>query len=454
MQQDQILALLLRDPRPPCDVVRIARTAAGSTQGALGRRCGFSASQISRWENGRSPLRDIGVLQLLATALGLPLQVFGLLPDTPDGVSDRTMPGCGPTVGPVLVPMLEEDDPMRRRTLLFGVGGLTGRALLGATPAFGAADPIRSLETSLLNPPIAHVEPVQLAELRLAVAQARSVFQQAKYRDVAALMPEVLARALATRADLHTSDAVAAVNRHLAELYTLTSKLMIKVGNDRLAWTAADRALRAADACGDTLTQATTRRSWGIVLRRAGRPETARQLVLDTAAALQPELHRGTEHLSVYGSLLETGAYTAAVDGDRDTARSLIAEAAEAAGRMEAGPHSAAFNSTAVSLYQVSIARVLGDSGTAIEHARRIDPAAIPVVERRARYYSDVARAFHQWGKPEQCYRALLAAEHASPDEVRYHKAIHQITESLVRHPNARNLPGLTAFAHRTGVPV
>jgi hypothetical protein len=240
----------------------------------------------------------------------------------------------------------------------------------------------------------------------------------------------------------------------LAELYTLTSELMIKVGNDGLAWTAADRALQAADACGDILAQATTRRSWGIVLRRAGRPETARQLVLDTAASLQPELHRSTEHLSVYGSLLETGAYTAAVDGDRDTAKSLIAEAAEAAGRIEAGPHPAAFNPTAVGLYQVSIARVLGDSGTAIEHARRIDPTTIPVVERRARYYSDVARAFHQWGKPEQCYRALLAAEHASPDEVRYRKAIHQITESLVRHPNARNLPGLTAFARRTGVSV
>ncbi|MEV4056730.1 hypothetical protein AB0J55_36455 [Amycolatopsis sp. NPDC049688] len=348
----------------------------------------------------------------------------------------------------------EEDDPMRRRTLLAGAGGLAAGALAGAGPAYGAADPIRSLGTALLNPPIENAEPVSLDELRRAVAVVRSSFQQAKYGDVATLMPKVLARTMATRAELDSTDGVAMANRYLAELYTLTTELMIKVSDDRLAWTAADRALQAADACGDVLTQSTTRRSWGIVLRRSGQADTARQLVLDTAAALQPSLHRGPEHLSVYGTLLQTGAYTAAVDGDRDTAKSLIAEASDAAARVAAGPYATAFNPIAVGLYQVSIARVLGDSGAAIEHARRIDPGAIPVVERRARYYSDVARAFHQWGKPEPCYRALLAAEQASPDEVRYRPAIHRITESLIRHPNARHFPGLTAFARRTGVPV
>ncbi|HET6708209.1 helix-turn-helix transcriptional regulator [Amycolatopsis sp.] len=438
-------------PRRPGDVVRTARSAAGWTQAALGRRCGCSASQISRWETGRSPLRDIGVLRVLATALGLPIEVFGLIPDNPHGVSGRTLPVRWPTVGPVPVTKPEEDDPMRRRTLLAGAGGLAAGVLAGGSPAHGAADPIRSLGAVLLNPPIANAEPLSLDELRRTVAVVRSIFHQAKYGEVAAVMPKVLARTMATRAELDSTSGVAVANRHLAELYTLTTELMIKVSNDRLAWTAADRALQAADASGDLLTQAATRRSWGIVLRRSGQADTARQLVLDTAEALQPHLRRGPEHLAGYGTLLETAAYTAAVDGDRDTAKALIAEAAGAAARV--APHATAFNPTAVGLYQVSIARVLGDSGTAIEHARRIDPASIPVVERRARYFSDVARAFHQWGKPEQCYRALLAAEHAAPDEVRYRPAIHRITESLVRHPNAAALPGLTAFARRTGVP-
>ena len=85
------------------------------------------------------------------------------------------------------------------------------------------------------------------------------------------------------------------------------------------------------------------------------------------------------------------------------------------------------------------------------EAARRIDPTAIPLAERRARYWSDVARSFAQWGRHEQCYRALLAAERAAPDEVRYRKPVHEITTSLLRHPTAHTMPGLRAFASRVG---
>lgn len=39
----------------------------------------------------------------------------------------------------------------------------------------------------------------------------------------------------------------------------------------------------------------------------------------------------------------------------------------------------------------MSIAQVLGDNGTAIEHARTVAPGAIPTAERRGRYWVDVA---------------------------------------------------------------
>jgi len=141
------------------------------------------------------------------------------------------------------------------------------------------------------------------------------------------------------------------------------------------------------------------------------------------------------------------------VDGDRGTARTLIGEAVEAANTLGTdGNHRfTAFGPTGVGLYQISIARVLGDYGTAVEAARRIKPAGIPLAERRARYWSDVARSFHEWNKPAQCYRALLAAEQASPDEVRYRKPIQQITTDLLQQSTAHTLPGLRAFAARNG---
>jgi hypothetical protein len=104
-----------------------------------------------------------------------------------------------------------------------------------------------------------------------------------------------------------------------------------------------------------------------------------------------------------------------------------------------------------VTLYQVSITQVLGDSGTAIEHATTLSPAAIPTAERRGLYWIDVARAYHQWNKPAPCYRALLAAERCAPGEVRYRPPVYGMTEDLLRAD--QSLPGLRAFARRIGVP-
>lgn len=345
---------------------------------------------------------------------------------------------------------------MRRRTLLAGLTGLAGTAVLGA-PSLppSAGDPVGALENTLLDPPPTGV-PVALPSLGRHVAGARTIFQHGRYTDVAARLPGLLSTAMATHADATSGEDIAAANGQLAELYILASELMVKLGHDHLAWTTADRGQQAAYGSGDVLTQAAARRASAIVLRRAGRTETAQRLVVDTAAALQSDLNRGPEYLSVYGSLLSTAAYTAAVDGDRDTARTLICEAVDAASRLgvDANHRFTAFGPTGVGLYRISIARVLGDSGTAIETACRINPTSIPLVERQARYWSDVARSFHQWGKLEQCYRALLAAEHASPDEVRYRKPIQQITTSLLRDPTAHILPGLRGFARRTGAPL
>ncbi|CAL9513682.1 hypothetical protein [Streptomyces sp. enrichment culture] len=77
-----------------------------------------------------------------------------------------------------------------------------------------------------------------------------------------------------------------------------------------------------------------------------------------------------------------------------------------------------------------------------------VDPAALPTAERRARYWIDVARAFDQWGRPERCYRALLAAERAAPQEVR-RGAVRAVAAGLLRHDRA--LPGVRAFARRVG---
>lgn len=64
--------------RHPGTVVRGARTAQGMTLAELGRRTGYSAAQVSRFERGLAPLTDISVLRRFADALGLAPQILGL----------------------------------------------------------------------------------------------------------------------------------------------------------------------------------------------------------------------------------------------------------------------------------------------------------------------------------------------------------------------------------------
>lgn len=440
-------------------IVRAARLKAGLTLADLGQRCGYSPSQISRYERGVQPLTDITLLRRFAAALQIPPGVFGLTPGDGEWMGrhaehkERPTPVPGPIVGPNFR-REDGDDPVRRRELLAGAAGLASAAALGRPSGGRAKSPLRpptGLADMLYGSTAA--APVTMAALRAAVAQARADFQTARYDRLATRLPGLIATATTTR-DCADGDDRAVASSLLADAYIAAANLMVKVNDDPLALALADRALRAAETGDDPLTTADARRAVATVLRRTGRRAKARQLLISAASDIEPAGRTSRDQLSVYGTLLEVAAYTAAVDGDRLGAREFIGEAQTAAERLGYnGNHRfTAFGPTNVALYQVSIAQVLGDSGTAIAHAKTLRPAAIPTAERRGRYWIDIARAYHQWNKPEPCYRALLAAERAAPAEVRYRPPVHRIAEDLLR-ADGRALPGLRSFAHRIGLP-
>jgi len=441
-------------------IVRAARQAKGLTQAELGRCLGYSASQISRYERGIQSLTDVRLLHRFALALAIPPQALGLIPPLPAGRhaeaarSDGATYTSGLNVGTEIQPDGNED-PVRRRELFSHAAGLVGAAALGVPASgrtSGLTDPGRSLESLIYGS--ATAEPVPLRTLRAGAEQARSWFQTAHYDRLAIGLPGLIAAATATR-ESASSDERAAASTLLAEAYIVAAGFLVKLNDDAFAWTLADRALQAAQAGNDPLTAADGRRAVATVLRRTGRPARARELLDRAARDIEPGTDAGPDQLSMYGTLLQVAAYTAAVDGNRSAATELVGEARRTATRLgaDANHRHTAFGPTNVTLYQVSIAQVLGDNGTAIEHAKTLRPAEIPTAERQGRYWIDVARAFHQWGKPENCYRALLAAERAAPAEVRYRPPVHRITEDLLSADHRSALPGLRAFAGRIGLP-
>jgi transcriptional regulator with XRE-family HTH domain len=124
-------------------IVRAARLRARLTLADLGHRCGYSASQVSRYEGGVQPLTDVELLRLFANALAIPHEVFGLVPPN-IGLGTRharleegLARAFGPRVGRD-VQRKDGDDPVRRRELLAGAAGLAGSAAL-AWSAIGRA---------------------------------------------------------------------------------------------------------------------------------------------------------------------------------------------------------------------------------------------------------------------------------------------------------------------------
>jgi transcriptional regulator with XRE-family HTH domain len=437
-------------------LLRRARQARGLTQAQAGKLAGYSGATISRFETGNRRLADIDTLRRLAEALGAAPEVFGLTPDrreVPGGARAGAVPGEA-LLARLVTGLPQDGDDVRRRDMITSTAALAGAAALGRAPG-GTGTPRRpaaGLEDVLYSQ--VDAAPVRPGTLRAAITAARGDFRDARYDRVPAVLPKIIAAAQATRDNAGAGDRAEASGL-LADAYSLAADFAVKVNDDPLSWTTSDRALQAAQASGDPLAVADARRAVAVAMRRACHPGRAVDLLARACRDIEPHGSASPDQLATYGNLLTVAAYTAATAGNRHAAGTYMAEAASTAQRLGSTQSSRqpAFGEAGLTLYQVSIAQVLGDSGTAIDHARSIRPADIPTPERQGRYWVDVARAWHQWGKPEACYRALLAAERAAPAEVRCRPPVHRMTEDLLSLDTRSSLPGLRNFARRVGMP-
>jgi len=394
-------------------LIRSARIAAKLTLAEAGAVVGYSAATLSRYETGQ--LTDARAARRIAELLGVP----GRLLDGDTG---------GQGVG-----------EMRRRDVLTGAAGL---ALLPVTSATAATE---GLGAAVFAP--GDAAPVGLDVLAAQIAAARADFHGVRFQELAARLPGLLATVAATRADKPSAE----VERLAADAFNIGVNLLTKLHETGMAWSLADRALTAARASGDPYTIAESTRLAAIVMRRTEHRDGASQLLIQGADQLAAHTGlAGQLHAGVYARMLATAAYTAAVAEDRPTAEGLLAEALTAAER--APQVAAGFGPLGVASYRISVARRLGDFGRAVEAAALVDPASIPTADARARYWEDVALAFWGRGRPESAYRALLSAEAAAPQEVRFRPWAQDLTLSLLRTDVRGAMPGLRNFADRVGV--
>jgi transcriptional regulator with XRE-family HTH domain len=412
----------------PGSIIRLARLARGETQLETGRACGFSQSQISRIESGKAHAYDIRHLARLARHLGVPPHLLGLAQASVD----------------------PPEPPVNRREFV------TTAAAAVAGAAMDAAFTSELVRSRWLSD--GHLNATALPDLdvlRREVARAKIAYQACRYAQTAAQLPDLLATLDAATSAL-TGDPGLAAEALAADAYHVAASLQLKLGNEGPAWMAADASMRAAQRSQDAIAIASSARIVTHVLMDAGRhcdAEAFARLMAEKLAATWAQ-EPANDALAVYGSLLLRGAIAAARSGNAASADELLDEAQDAGRQLgaERNLRWTAFGPTNVRLHRVNVATVLGNAGDALARAKGIELEKVPITERRVSFLIDVAAAYLQWGKHEQAYQALCAAERLAPQELAARPAVRQfISDAWAGAPPPLSRR-VEALAQRTGV--
>jgi tetratricopeptide (TPR) repeat protein len=348
--------------------------------------------------------------------------------------------------------------PVRRRQLLAGLAA-TAATAAGVTAITGPASSegipapgdllIANVRDAMLGLGPAPVDST-LDQLQAGLASAMTEFRSCQYHRLAHRFP----RLVSTVHAIASSDSAQA-STLLADTYTLVTRMLIKLedAGGQLGWMAADRAATFATSAQTPMANAEAARNLAVLARRAGWHSQAMQIALQ--AADRPELRDGgAEHTAERGLLIQSASYSAAKRGDQSAMRELTNEAAAIAAhlgnRTLLRDHGGGFSPATVELHRISAEYSIGEPGAALAAAKRIVPAQLPSVERRARYFADVAQAFGQLGRRDQAIGALLAAERQAPDEIRSRPATRALISGLLL--SGRATPELRGLAAQSGL--
>lgn len=343
---------------------------------------------------------------------------------------------------------------MRRRKLLANLA-VTAAAAVGAPILPSDRSPVN--EAALGEILVARLRDAMLGlhngttipsrtVLNTDLSQALTDFHTCQYGSLAVRLPRLIHAG-------HARSASGDDYALLAQSYLLATRMLIKLDEQQLGWMAADRARQSAEAAEDVLLVAEAARQLAVLARKADWHEQAMSIAL--TAADHPGLRAGgPDHAAERGLLIQSAAYTAAKAGDAVGMRELTDEATATAkdlgGITLLRDHGGGFSLTTLQLHRISAENSVGDPSTALAAARAVAPQSLPSVERRARYYTDIAAAYGQWGRRDDCVRALLAAEHHAPEETHARPTVKSLVSGLLA--SGRTTTELRGLAARVGV--
>lgn len=408
-------------------LIRWARTELGWRQVDLGKATGYSASAVSRLETAHRSATDLDMIRNFAQALFIPASALAAVLRVTPTSRTKVAANAGRHTE-------AEEDSMRRRSLLQAAGLAVPLTILN-----GLDDSLALLPSPTSAPTASNL----LAQYR----RVRNHFDIGDHKKLVLELPSLLAIAHAC-----AEDGDAAAYAQLAACYDLATEALSKIGRYSVSRITADRSNIFSQLSGSSLAVASSARAFSIVLRHEGRAETAQRVTLHAAAKVEATGLNTPAQAAAFAQMLCTVAYAAAQAGNRDRALEMIGEAERAARLLSVKPGvPQAFGATpaSVGLYKVGVLWGLGDAGAAVHAGKSLHPGQFFTAERRGRLHTDMARAWWQWGKPEETAIALLSAHQEAPAEVRDRPSIRSIVTGLAeRHPRVSSVRQLAAAMH------
>ncbi|MGW0178551.1 helix-turn-helix domain-containing protein [Nocardia sp. NPDC003345] len=299
--------------------------------------------------------------------------------------------------------------------------------------------------------------PVDTAELAARVERAWRLWHTSvtPRADAGAMLPELIRdgrRALRTLDGPDRRTAAAA----LSGAYALSEQVLAWVADAPLLWLAADRCMSAAEIADDPITLASASWVLGNVWRSTGREEDAYRLASEAAALLEPHMDGDRDAQALWGACQLHGAITAARIGREGDALRAIDQAMGMARALPTGSTHpwTLFGVANTEISAVSVQVDLRKSGNALDAAGAVDPDAVPSIDRRARLWLELSRAYAQQRDWLGTLGALRTGTAISEESMKCHPLARSLAAELVTHGGRLNERESRAVAARLDVTV
>jgi len=282
----------------------------------------------------------------------------------------------------------------------------------------------------------AWIESAERLEADVDEAWRRWLAGHNRYRETLQLLPG-LARGATWCLQGIRSGRVGPINSAMLAVYLLRT-VMSRIGEETLAWLAADRAMNAAVSAGGASLLPSAWHVCACYLRQ-GYCQAAIQFALAGADNLHVVTRDKHDALVLCGALQLLAAEAAAGMLDAHRAHELLTDVknvADAAGD-DSHAYMIPFGPTEVGISAVQIAVRLGRSGEAIKLAGQVDIPDNYPPDWQVRYYIPLANLYAQRKEDAAAVFALSKAAAVSPEDIRYD---YLSRDTLVRLLSRNNL--------------